>query len=217
MPDAPPPPALLWDLDGTLIDQTAPILRCYNEIVASMGRPAPGEDTVRRSLGGPLRSTLALFLDAERLDEAEDRFRRRFPEIMFDGLEILPEALETLQAFAALGAAQAILTNKHGDAARAVSRHCGFDRFAPFCLGNLDTEWSKPDPEFTERALAAIGRERAAACVVGDSPTDVETALNAGLPAYGVATGAHSTEELRAAGAAAAFAGLGELRRAFLG
>ena len=51
--------------------------------------------------------------------------------------------------------------------------------------------------------------------MIGDSPTDIETAHNAGLPCYCIATGAHSTAEMLAAGADAAFNSLVELKAAF--
>ncbi|MFP4069615.1 MAG: HAD family hydrolase [Opitutales bacterium] len=210
----PLPEAVLWDMDGTLIDQTAPILRCFREVITGFGLPEPDAETIRRSLGGPMLSTMARFVEARHLDEACRRFRSRFPEIMFDGLIVLPGASELIRDFDERGIPQAIFTNKHGDTARAVSRHCGFDDRISVCIGNTDTEWSKPDPQLTRHVLTQIDAADRAAILIGDSPTDAATARNAGIPCYAVATGAHTVDELRDAGATA-FESLPELREAF--
>ena len=202
------PTAVIWDMDGTLIDQTQPIIRCYADVIQSLGYPAPDPEGIRRSMGGPMASTMALFVEAEQLEEASLLFRKKFPEVMFDGLVILPGALELVRHFGQGGIPQVILTNKHGNTARLVSTHCGFDPWIQACVGNTDTEWSKPDPQLTRHALTQIGAGSEGAILIGDSPTDVATAREAGLTCYGVATGAHAIEELLTVGATAAFTGL---------
>lgn len=199
------PNAIIWDMDGTLIDQTEPIIRCYAEVIQSLGYPAPDPDEIRRSMGGTMISTMARFVDERRLEEAGLLFRKSFPGLMFDGLVILPGAIELIQKFGQRGSPQVILTNKHGDTARRVSAHCGFDAWIRACVGNTDTTWSKPDPELTHHALRQIGAGPEGAILIGDSPTDVATAQQADLTCYGVATGAHTINELIEAGAAQAF------------
>ena len=93
----PQPTAILWDLDGTLIDQTAAIIRCYREVILDMGYPQPDDNSIRRSLGGIMAATMALFVEAERLDEACKAFRVRFPKIMFDGLILLAGGEELIE------------------------------------------------------------------------------------------------------------------------
>ncbi|CAA6689722.1 MULTISPECIES: HAD family hydrolase [unclassified Lentimonas] len=218
MPNAqqlPRPKAILWDMDGTLIDQTAAIIRAYCDVIEAMGGGTPDADVIRRSLGGPMAATMALFIDDAHLDEASRRFRQRFPEIMFDGLIILPGGLELIESAYKARIPQVIFTNKHGDTARKVSKYCGFAKYIPTCIGNTDTDWHKPQAELTHHVLEQIQAPTEGACMIGDSPTDIETAHNAGLPCYCIATGAHSIEELLAAGAEAAFSSLTELRAAF--
>ena len=205
------PEAVLWDMDGTLIDQTGPIIRCYSEVITGMGYTKPDAAVIRRSLGGPMASTMGLFVEPERMEEACRAFRQRFPEIMFDGLIVLPGAMELVAFFAARKIPQAIFTNKHGDTARAVSGHCGFARHIAVCIGNTDTEWSKPDPKLTRYVLEQIKADSRGTILIGDSPTDAETADNANVTFYGVGTGAHSVEELEAAGAKLAQESLTEL------
>ncbi len=215
MSTLPTPKAILWDMDGTLIDQTAAIIRAYADVIQAMGGGSPDPEVIRRSLGGPMASTMALFIDEARLDEASKRFRQRFPEIMFDGLIILPGGHELIESAYKARIPQVIFTNKHGDTARQVSKYAGFSKYIPTCIGNTDTDWHKPQAELTRYVLERIDASAEGACMIGDSPTDIETAHNAGLPCYCIATGAHSTEELLAAGAGAAFNSLIELKAAF--
>ena len=199
--NTPLPQAVLWDLDGTLIDQTAPIIRCFSEVITSLGYPQPSAEAIRRSMGGTMASTMGLCVEPDRMEEARQAFRKRFPEIMFEGLIVLPGARELIEYFAAEEIPQAIFTNKHGDTARRVSAHCGFSKYISVCIGNTDTEWAKPDPKLTHYVLEQIDADSQGVILIGDSPTDAETAANAGIDFYGVSTGAHSIDELKAAGA----------------
>ena len=208
----PLPEAVIWDMDGTLIDQTGPIVRCFRDVITGFGSAAPSEAAIRRSLGGPMRSTMALFVPERDLEEAGRRFRARFPAIMLEGLIILPGAMDLIEAFAEAEVPQAILTNKHGETARAVSRHCGFSDYIDVCVGHTDTEVAKPEPALTLHVLDRIGAQVGDAALIGDSPTDIATARNVDIPCYAVATGAHSRDELLREGATAAFDTLDQLR-----
>lgn len=209
------PAAVIWDMDGTLIDQTVGIIRCFSEVISALGHPAPDPTTIRRSMGGPMADTMSLFVNANELDLACREFRARFPGIMFEGIVILPGALELVRRFHQAGIPQAILTNKHGPTARDVSKYCGFDVYIPVCIGNTDTEWSKPDSALTRHTINAIGlKDVVGAICIGDSPTDIATARNTGLECFCVATGAHSIEELVEAGARNAVSSLAEWQTA---
>lgn len=206
------PDCVLWDMDGTLIDQTESIVRCYHEVLQSYDVALPRPMEIKRSLGGPLRHTLALFLPRDKVEVAAAEFIERFPTYMFDGMRVLDGALELIEELHQRGIAQAILTNKQGKNARAVSAHCGFDRFIDVCMGNGDTPYEKPDLEFTKRTLEALGGNFRQVVLIGDSPTDVATAKNFQLDCYGIATGSHSQAELSQAGATRCYPNLSALR-----
>jgi phosphoglycolate phosphatase len=215
-PTLPCPTAILWDLDGTLVDQTAAILRCFTEIIERMGYPTPEDSAIRRSMGGTMAETMAIFVDTPKLDAACQAFRARFPEIMFDGLIVLPGGPELIERAYKARIPQALFTNKHGETARQVSRYTGLSKYVHTCIGSGDTEWHKPQPELTRHVLAKIHAPIEGAIVIGDSPTDVAVAHNAELSCYAVATGAHSCDELLEAGAVAAFPSLPELNQSLL-
>ena len=210
----PRPTAILWDLDGTLIDQTAAIVCCYREVIVKMGYPQPDDDAIRRSLGGVMAATMELFVEVERMDEACKAFRKRFPEIMFDGLILLSGGIELIERFYKARIPQVIFTNKHGDTARIVSRYAGFAKYIPICIGGADTQWHKPQQALTQHVLDQIEVSAEGSIIIGDSPTDIAVAQNAGLTCYCVSTGAHNLEELMEAGADAVFGSLTELGQA---
>ena len=205
------PSAILWDLDGTLIDQTAPIIRCYTEVITSLGYPKPDRNIIKRSLGGPLSSTMQLFVDTKDIKVACTSFRSNFPKIMFDGIILMSGAIKCIESAYKAQIPQAIFTNKDGNTAREVSRFAGFSNYIPICVGSSDTIWNKPNTKLTEHVLGLLKVSKKDTLIIGDSPTDIDVAKKAGLNCYCVATGAHSEIELNDAGAVTTFDNLSSL------
>jgi phosphoglycolate phosphatase len=205
------PDLVLWDMDGTLIDQTDSIIRCYHEVIQSFGLSKPSPLDIKRSLGGPLTHTLSLFLPKDSIDAARILFKETFPKYMFEGMIVLEGAMELMKRLNEQGIPQAIITNKQGVNARAVSKKCGFDQYIKVCVGNGDNPYEKPQVEFTESVIQAMGGEYNHIVLIGDSPTDVKTALNYKADCFAVSTGSHNKDELIEAGAEKAFGNLNEL------
>ena len=197
------PDLVLWDMDGTLIDQTPSIIRCYREVFSQLGDMIPNEDAIKRSLGGPLKATLSEFLPPEKVEPAQLLFRQLFTNTMFEGMRIMDGASELIEKLDVQNISQAILTNKQGDNARKVSAFCGFDTVIKVCIGHGDNAYQKPDPKFTQEAIDCFPdcKKLESIVLIGDSPTDVQTALNYKITSFAVATGAHSIQELSESGA----------------
>ena len=134
---------------------------------------------------------------------------------MFDGMVVLSGALKCIKSAYKAKIPQAILTNKDGNTARKVSNFAGFSKYIPVCIGSSDTTWNKPDHRLTEHVISLLKVRSSNIIVIGDSPTDVNVAQNAGLVAYCVASGAHSEAELKDAGAVATFKNLSNLCQIF--
>ena len=197
------PDIVLWDMDGTLIDQTPSIIRCYREVFTQLGTTIPDEGAIKRSLGGPLKSTLSEFLPPEKVESGQLLFRELFTDTMFEGMRIMDGASELIQKLAVQKISQAILTNKQGDNARKVSAFCGVDAVIKVCIGHGDNAYQKPHPKFTQQAIDCFPHcnNLGSVVMIGDSPTDVQTALNYNITSFAVATGAHSIQELSESGA----------------
>ena len=188
--------AILFDLDGTLIDQFKSIHSAFSKTLIQMGFPAPSFDKVKRAVGGSSDITMAKLIGPERADEAVGILRPIFEKEMFNGLFTLPGVNEGLYQLTQAGYKCAVLTNKFGPHARSVCDYLGLSKFFEFTIGATDTEWKKPNIKLTRFALERFGYNSYETIYVGDSPYDFETAINGHLRSYLVATGTHTLEEL---------------------
>jgi len=204
---------VLFDLDGTLLDHLTAIHRCYAHTLPQLGLPAPTREQVRGAIGGGLENAMRRFVSEAGLPRALALFRAYWEETMLDGVELMPGAGELLRALHSCGITLAVLTNKHGPSSRKVCRHLGIDGLLQKVFGAEDTPWLKPDPRLTAFALSTLGVGAATACMVGDSPFDVETAHRGGIDGFFVTTGTHSAADLRAAGTAHVYPNLNSLAR----
>jgi len=204
----------LFDLDGTLIDHFAAIYRSHAHTRARLGGPVPTLAEVRSAVGGGLEHALAMLNPGADPARALREYRAYWDKTMLDDVALMPGARGLLEGLHARGAALAVITNKHGPSSRLVCEHLGISHLMRAVAGAKDTAWIKPQPEFTAHVLGRIGADSAGALLVGDSPYDIETAHNAGLPAWCVATGTHSAGQLRAAGAEGVYADLPEIGKA---
>ena len=192
--------AIIFDLDGTLIDQFKAIHQAFSKTIEDMGYQAPTYHEVRRAVGGASEATMTLLIGKERAKEAVARLRPNFEKVMLKGVTPLPYALESLERLTRAGLKTAVLTNKYGLHARATCDHLGFSDYLEFTLGADDTKWKKPQPELTDHVLAKLEVSASDAVYIGDSPYDFKTAKNAGLECILVPTGTHSADELYSLG-----------------
>ncbi len=188
--------AILFDLDGTLIDQFEAIHSAFSQTLNIMGFPIPSFDEVKRAVGGASDSTMVKLIGPERAKEAVSILRPIFEREMLRGVKVLAGVMDGLTTLREKGIKCGVLTNKYGPHARATCQHLGINKFLEFTLGANDTEWKKPSPELTQLALNKIGHGADETLYVGDSPYDQQTAANAGLKCYLLSTGTHSLEEL---------------------
>jgi phosphoglycolate phosphatase-like HAD superfamily hydrolase len=208
---------VLFDLDGTLMDHLPAIHRSYVHTLPQLGLPAPTYEQVKRAIGGGLENALLKFVPKERLAEALAVYRPFWNATMLSGAELMPGSILLLQRLHAAGVQCAVFTNKHGPSAREVCAHLGVTPYLAAIFGANDTPWLKPAREFTDHALKTLGAEAATTCLVGDSPWDVQAAVNAGFPCFAVTTGTHTGAELAAAGAAGIYDGMTSLGAAEFG
>ena len=199
--------ALLFDLDGTLIDSIELIVRSYEHAVAAHGLPSPGREVWLRGLGTPLKHQFAALLPDEPGREAriEELIRtyRAWNQAHHDEL-VRPSAgvLETLRELARQGRPMGVVTSKMRASARRGLAHVGLDEGWFACLVALeDTERHKPHPEPVLRALARLGCAASEAVYIGDSPHDAASALSAGARAAPVRWGPFAEEHFAHLGA----------------
>jgi phosphoglycolate phosphatase len=191
--------ALLFDLDGTLVDSVPDLAAAANRLLAELDRPPLGEAEVARMVGDGVAKLVERVLAARGLGAlAPEPAVRRFSAVYEADAATLtrpfPGVLDGLAAFTATGVQLAICTNKPETATRTVLEALGLARFFPVVLGGDSLPVRKPDPAPLRAALARLNVAPQAAAMIGDHRNDVLAARGAGVPAifarygYGAAT-----------------------------
>ena len=188
--------AVLFDLDGTLLDTLDDLTASVNAALASFSLPPRTREEVRRFLGNGAERLIRLSLPGKETDpNAEDvlkAFRTHYNAHCLDSTRPYDGIMEALKA---LSMPVAIVSNKPDSAVKTL---CA--RFFPGipAFGETAVCPRKPAPDMLFRALAVLGADR---CVyVGDSEVDILTARNAGVPCLSVLWGFRDQEILEAAG-----------------
>lgn len=189
--------AVLFDLDGTLIDHFQCIYRCYRHALDHLGLPPVTYQEVKSAVGGSIAITFGKFLPQNLVPQAVSLYRELFDQIWQEDLIALKGSLWILEQLKQKNVRTAVFTNKEGDRSRLICAHIGFTPFVQGIYGTLDTPYKKPDPEFTHFALDKLNATPETACLIGDSPYDAETAQRVGMPCYLVATGTHEAQWLK--------------------
>lgn len=195
-------PALLFDLDGTLVDSIELILSsARHAFIGFVGR-VPSDDEWRAGIGRPLA---AVFREYAPEDGETDRLIGRYREYQLANHDRLLHAYEgivpAVRDFAAAGHPLAVVTSKADWLARRALEHVGIADLFPVLVGCDTCVNHKPHPEPVERALALLGVSSSDAIFVGDSPHDVASGKAAGVYTVGVTWGAFARDEMEACGA----------------
>ncbi|MFD2765552.1 HAD family hydrolase [Micromonospora eburnea] len=213
--------AILFDLDGTLVDTPAGMTTVLRAVVTEHGRTAT-DDQLRRTVGRPLTASLATLLglpvDDPEVGRAADRARRLFTELVIPSAArlVLPGVPELLAALRDRGHPLAVVTSKVRPSAIELLAATGLlDAFDSLSCHGM-AERGKPHADLALLAADALGVSPARCIVVGDAVDDVRMANAAGMTPFGVTTGVASRAELLLAGARAVFTGADTLGPALL-
>jgi pyrophosphatase PpaX len=197
------PPALLFDLDGTLVDSIELILGSARHAFIGFAGHIPTDDEWRAGIGRPLQAVLLEYTTG---DQAEaDRLLERYREYQLEHHDRLLHAydgvVDTLRTLRAAGHPLAIVTSKSDWLAQRALDFVGIGDLFGALVGCDSCVNHKPHPEPVERALAMLGEATSNALFVGDSPHDIHSGLAAGVYTVGATWGAFSRTEMVASGA----------------
>jgi pyrophosphatase PpaX len=195
------PIAVLFDLDGTLVDTVPFILAAVRHAFEGYGR-CPTDAEWIAGIGTPLRTQLASF--ARGPDDVQplfDRYRAYWLEHHDRETRCFPGALEAVEALSRDGHPIGIVTAKIEQGAHRTLLHTGLSRFVRTVVGADSCANAKPHPEPVLLALTRLGYPPSEAVLIGDSPHDVAAAKAAGAVAVAALWGACGRDALAAAGA----------------
>jgi phosphoglycolate phosphatase len=211
------PRAILFDLDGTLID-SAPDLRTSVNIVLAQDKLGPLDvEAVRAMIGNGIRKLVERaylacdrMLEARDLDDRERAMTRVYAEHLTDDTSVYSRVSEALAMARERGIKCAVVTNKPIAATFAILSHFGLADSFDAVIGGDQGIPRKPAPDPLWAALKQLDVARADAVMVGDSVADVTAARAAGVAVVAVA-GGYSKTPADALGADRAIASLADL------
>jgi pyrophosphatase PpaX len=190
------PLAVLFDLDGTLVDTVPFILAAVRHAFEGYGR-CPTDAEWIAGIGTPLRAQLASFArEPGDVEQLFARYRVFWLEHHDRMTTLFPGAGEAVRALRAGGHPLAIITAKAEVGAERTLRHVGLWELVEVVVGADTVARSKPDPLPIRYALERLGYQPGEALMVGDSNHDLAAGRAAGTATAGVLWGAASREVL---------------------
>jgi len=190
------PRAVVFDLDGTLVDSAADIASALARTLAEEGLPAVAVETVKTMIGGGSRRLIEQVLAARGLDDEPariDRLTRIFEQHYLANpcrdTRIYPGVMDLLDALAARGTGLGICTNKPAGITDRLLAVLGLDRYFGAVAAGADGVPKKPDPAMLTAVLSRLGARPAESVMLGDSAADVGCARAAGCPVVLVSFG----------------------------
>jgi len=190
--------AVLLDMDGTLVDAFAPIVRAMNQTLLEFGLEPMSDADIRRHTGKGDCSMNALF--GKQKEAAGKRFLEIHDEDYFTGIGPLAGAKELLDWLHEQHIPVAIVTSKGQHRAEQQLAHLGWIDKIHTVVGKLDGRANKPDPESLFIACNALHIKPEHTVMIGDGIADMKAAARAGSIGIGV-TASFSSDELSTAGA----------------
>ncbi|QAY74838.1 HAD family hydrolase [Agromyces protaetiae] len=207
--------AVLFDLDGTIVDSQSEITASLAHMFSEMGLDVPDDATLRSYVGPPLLDSLRMtagFTDAEAW-EALNVYRDHYGERLLTS-PVFPGVAGVLERLHAAGVPVALATSKPESMARAVLEHAGLAKYFTVIAGAEENDDRSTKAEVVAEALhrlQAQGIDTAQAVMVGDRGYDTLGALANGVPTILVEWGygspaeagdafavVHSADQLRA-------------------
>ena len=196
--------AVVWDLDGTLLDTLDDLTDAVNHTVALFGMPTHSREAVCRFVGNGIHKLIERAVpagtDEAKQTEVYEEFCTYYKAHCNDKTKPYPGILPLLDTLGAAGVSSAIVSNKGDFAVKELAKIYFGGRVAA-AVGGRDGIRLKPAPDAVFAALAEMGVPASRAVFIGDSDVDIRTAENAGMDCISVSWGFREAEFLARSGA----------------
>jgi HAD superfamily hydrolase (TIGR01509 family) len=219
-PDLPQPDAVVFDLDGTLVDTVERRIESWMRVFAEEGIAADRREVAAligadgKHVARVVAKASGASMDDARAEAVDRRAGEHYDELNIDPLP-LPGAHVLLEALDASPLRWAIATSSRRDQTTASIAALRLDD-PPRIVDGSHVEHAKPAPDLLLRAAEELGVDPERTWYVGDATWDMRAAVAAGMPAIGVTTGAVDADALRAGGARLVVRSLEELHETML-
>ncbi|WP_421695632.1 phosphoglycolate phosphatase [Aestuariivirga sp.] len=192
MPDR----AVIFDLDGTLVDTAPDLMRATNHVLEGIGRRPLAMEEVRAFVGHGARSLLTRGLaatgglpDAYDVEADYKRFVDYYSSNIAAGSTAFPGLVTLLERLKAEGFGLGVCTNKLEGLSVQLLDALDLSKYFGSVIGPDTLGIAKPDPRPFFEAVSRLNLDSPRALMVGDSETDILTARNAGVPVIAVPFG----------------------------
>ena len=196
MPDEPRPLAVLFDLDGTIVDSIGLLLACMNHTFEGRD-PRPTEAEWIAGLGTPLPEQMTPFITSE---EDRQNLITRYRDYQHEQHDRLmasyPGVAETLAELKERGHPMGVVTSKGNAMMDRGLRFIGADKYMRVAIGFDSCSIHKPDPFPVLLAVGKLGYTPAESVFVGDSPHDIKAGNAAGVTTVAALWGPFTREML---------------------
>ena len=175
--------AVLWDLDGVLVDSYEVWFHVLNHAARAFGAEPVSREVFAAGWGQGIEKDVERFFPDRTIREVEAFYHAHFMDHATH-LRVDPDAPAVIAALRAAGLRQALITNTPGPLAKSILASAGLELDA--VVGGTDVPRGKPAPDMVLEACRALAVEPAAAIVVGDSRYDRDAARAANVRFVGV-------------------------------
>lgn len=201
------PAAIVWDLDGTIIDSAPDLGGALNTLLQNHGKPPVDDYRVRSMIGNGVAKLIERGFAASNSCVGELELQSLQPEFMsiYYGRatqlsKLYPGAQSAIQAFHESGVTQAVCTNKPELVSRSILDDMNLTRYFELVIGGDTLAQRKPHPLPLQSCLTALGTNVDSTLMIGDSAVDVETAQAVGMT-IGLVTHGYARQPVETLGA----------------
>ncbi|HEY0370992.1 MAG TPA: HAD-IA family hydrolase [Thermoanaerobaculia bacterium] len=192
--------AVLFDLDGTLVDSYTALAEAVNHARRADGLTDLSDARVRTFVGDGVEKLLQrAFERADISPTLVDAFETRYDEVCCEESKVLADVESTLERLSALGVEMAVCTNKPTSFSKKILDFLDLSRYFRAIVGPDAAGARKPDAQHLLFTLESVRCAPEETLFVGDMPIDIRAARNSGIDVAVVPTGSSTREQLAAA------------------
>ncbi len=178
--------AVLFDMDGTLVDSIPAWHRTFNQARASQGMgPVTMEAFCQDILGQSTQQDIARYFPDLVVEELLGLYDKFFPDNI-SHVRIFPNTLDVLKDLDDMGLKKGIVTNTPRKLMMLTLSTIGIEDRFDVLIGGNDVSTGKPDPEMINNALEVLSVAADEAILVGDTVADIKAGSNSGVRTVGI-------------------------------